>query len=68
MLMLLTRLALRSIEVARLELDHIDWRSGELVVRGKARRADRMPLGADVGEALVAYLSRRGGHDTGGCS
>lgn len=55
--MLVARLGLRSIEVARLELCDVDWRSGELVVRGKARRQDRMPLPAEVGEALVAYLS-----------
>jgi integrase len=34
MLLLLARLGLRSIEVARLELDDLDWRRGELVVRG----------------------------------
>ncbi|MET9586134.1 tyrosine-type recombinase/integrase [Streptomyces sp. NPDC006539] len=56
-LMLVARLGLRSIEVARLLLDDIDWRSGEIVVRGKGRREDRLPLAADVGEALVAYLS-----------
>ncbi|WP_445183639.1 tyrosine-type recombinase/integrase [Pseudonocardia sp. Cha107L01] len=55
---LVARLGLRSIEVARLELDDIDWRSGELLVRGKARRQDRLPLPVEVGEALVAYLSR----------
>jgi site-specific recombinase XerD len=55
---LLARLGLRSIEVARLELRDVDWRAGELVVRGKARRQDRLPLPADVGEALVAYLAR----------
>ena len=32
---------------------------GRLVVRGKGRRQDRLPLPAEVGEALVAYLSRR---------
>jgi site-specific recombinase XerD len=56
-LMLIARLGLRSIEVARLELCDVDWRAGEIVVRGKARRRDRLPLPADVGEALVAYLS-----------
>jgi len=55
---LVARLGLRSIEVARLELRDVDWRAGELVVRGKARRQDRLPLPADVGEALVAYLAR----------
>jgi site-specific recombinase XerD len=54
---LVARLGLRSIEVARLELRDVDWRAGELVVRGKGRRHDRLPLPVDVGEALVAYLS-----------
>jgi site-specific recombinase XerD len=56
MLTLLARLGLRSIEVARLELDDIDWRSGEIRIRGKARRTDRMPLPVEVGDALSAYL------------
>ncbi len=56
-LMLVARLGLRSIEVARLELGDIDWRAGEIVVRGKARRRDRLPLPFDVGEALTEYLS-----------
>ena len=55
---LVARLGLRSIEVARLELDDVDWRAGELVVRGKARRQDRLPLPADAGEAMAAYLAR----------
>ena len=54
---LVARLGLRSIEVARLQLQDVDWRSGELIVRGKAQRRDRMPLPPEVGEALVAYLS-----------
>jgi site-specific recombinase XerD len=56
-MMLVARLGLRSIEVARLRLRDVDWRSGELVVRGKAQRLDRLPLPPDVGEALVAYLA-----------
>jgi len=55
---LVARLGLRSVEVARLELRDVDWRAGELVVRGKARRQDRLPLPAEVGEALAAYLAR----------
>jgi site-specific recombinase XerD len=54
---LLARLGLRSIEVARLELDDVDWRRGEVVIRGKARRRDRLPLPVKVGEALAAYLA-----------
>ena len=49
--------------VARMSLDDIDWRAGELVVHGKGRREDRLPLPPDVGEALVAYL-RRGRPET----
>jgi len=56
-MMLLARLGLRSVEVARLELGDVDWRAGELVVRGKGRRQDRLPLPNEVGEALVAHLS-----------
>jgi site-specific recombinase XerD len=62
--MLLARLGLRSIEISRLELGDLHWRSGELAVRGQARRRDRLPLQADVGEALAAYPSRRGTHDS----
>jgi site-specific recombinase XerD len=52
----LLRMGLRAGEVAGLRLDDIDWRPGELVVRGKAGRADRLPLVAEVGEAIAAYL------------
>ena len=55
-LTLLARLGLRAIEVARLELDDISWRSGEVVIRGKGRRYERLPIPVDVGEAVVAYL------------
>jgi len=55
-MMLVARLGLQSIEVARMELRDVDWRAGELVVRGKGRRQDRLPVSAEVGEALVAYL------------
>lgn len=56
-LTLVARLGLRSVEVARLELQDVDWRAGELIVRGKARRQDRLPLPTEVGNALVAYLA-----------
>lgn len=55
-LTLLTRLGLRAIEVARLQVDDLNWRAGEVVIRGKGRRCERLPIPADVGEALVAYL------------
>jgi site-specific recombinase XerD len=58
--LLLARLGLRSIEVARLELSDLDWRAGELLVRGKGGREDRLPLPDDVGKALAEYLTVRG--------
>jgi integrase len=57
-LLILLRLGLRAGEVAGLRLDDIDWRAGEIVVRGKGRHEDRLPLPSDVGEAIVAYLRR----------
>jgi site-specific recombinase XerD len=56
MLLLLARLGLRAAETAALSLDDLRWRAGEVVVRGKARREDRMPLPADVGDAVAGYL------------
>lgn len=58
-LLLLARLGLRAGEVASLTLEDIDWEAGEITVRGKGPRLDRLPLPPDVGEALVAYLCRR---------
>ena len=58
-LTMVARLGLRSAEVARLELDDIDWRAGEFTVRGKARRVDRLPLVGNVGETLAGWLQRR---------
>ena len=57
-IIVLLRLGLRRGEVARLTLDDIDWRAGELVVRGKGGRVDRLPMPADVGEAIASYLRR----------
>jgi site-specific recombinase XerD len=59
-LLLLTRLGLRAVEVSRLRLDDLDWRAGEITVDGKAHRLDQLPLPSDVGEAIVAHLKHRG--------
>ena len=64
MLLLLARLGLRSIEIARLQVEDLDWRAGDLLVRGKARRDDRLPILDDVGVALAEYLALRGRHDS----
>jgi len=55
-LSILVRLGLRANEVARLALDDIDWRAGEIIVHGKANCTECLPLPTDVGEAVVAYL------------
>jgi site-specific recombinase XerD len=57
-LLLLARLGLRAGEVVALRLEDINWRAGEVLVRGKGRLHDRMPLPADVGAALASYLRR----------
>ncbi len=55
-LLLLARLGLRASEVVGLTLEDIHWEAGEIIVRGKGARQDRLPLPRDVGEALVGYL------------
>ena len=55
-LLLLERLGLRAGEIVSLELDDILWRSGEIVVHGKGKLVEHMPLLSDVGEALAIYL------------
>ena len=56
MVLLLARLGLRAPEVIAMQIDDIDWRSGEVIVRGKGNRHDRVPLPPDVGEALADYI------------
>jgi len=56
-LVLLSRLGLRVGEVAALTLDDTGWRHGEIVIRGKGGRRERLPLPADAGQALAGYLS-----------
>ena len=55
--MILIRLGLRAGEVAGLRLDDIDWRADEIVVRGRGRHEERLPLPSDVGEGrpLVSF-------------
>lgn len=55
-LILIARLGLRAGEVVALEIDDIDWRAGEIMVRGKGLFHDRLPLLTEPGEALAAYL------------
>jgi len=58
-LLLLARMGLRAKEVADLNLEDVDWREGTVLISGKGRRKDRMPLLAEIGSALASYLRRR---------
>jgi site-specific recombinase XerD len=50
-------LGLRSIEVAQLSLDDIDWHTGTITLRHtKSRRVDILPLPVVTGEAIAKYL------------
>jgi site-specific recombinase XerD len=55
-LMLLSRLGLRTSEIVRLELEDVDWELGQITVRDKGGRWSKLPLPPDVGEAIAAYL------------
>jgi site-specific recombinase XerC len=55
-LLLLARLGLRGGEVRALTLSDLDWEGGEIVIRGKGQRLDRLPLPEDVGKAVANYL------------
>ena len=55
-IMLLARLGLRAGEVAALRLEDIDWRHGEVPIRGKGCRQECLPLPDEVGQAIVDYL------------
>jgi site-specific recombinase XerD len=56
MVILIARLGLRAPEVIAIQIDDVDWRAGEILVRGKGKRYDRVPLPPDVGEALAEYI------------
>ena len=56
MILLLARLGLRAQEVVAIQVDDIDWRAGEVIVRGKGSKHDRLPLPPDVGQAIADYI------------
>ena len=56
MLLLMARLGLRAEEVIAIRLDDINWAAADILIRGKGMQYDRMPLPADVGEGIVAYV------------
>jgi site-specific recombinase XerD len=56
-LLLLARLGLRAGDVVGLRLDDIDWQEGSILLGGKGRRASKLPLPQEVGDAILAYLA-----------
>ncbi len=65
LLLLAARLGLRSVEIARLTLDDIDWRGQRITVRGKAGRVDQMPLPGPLALVLADYVLRDRGRPGG---
>ena len=57
-ILLLTRLGLRASDVANLNLQDIDWNNGQILVSGKSRRQEWLPLPQEVGDAIIGYLKR----------
>jgi site-specific recombinase XerD len=55
-LLLLARLGLRGGEVGNLVLEDVDWENSRIAIRGKGDRVAYLPMPADVGKAIAAYL------------
>lgn len=55
-LLLLARLGLRAGEIVNMELEDINWESREIMVKGKSKREQKLPLPDEVGQAIVAYI------------
>jgi integrase/recombinase XerD len=55
-LLLLARLGLRAHEIIVLQLEDCDWDGGHVRVRSKTAREQLLPMPADVGAAIAAYL------------
>jgi site-specific recombinase XerD len=55
-LLLLARLGVRAGEVVALNLDDIDWSTGQIAIRGKGGKSAQLPLADDVGAAIAGYL------------
>jgi|SRR5215831_1939977 len=64
-LLLLARLGLRAADIVAMQLTDLDWDASTVRVQGKGRKAVRLPLPQDAGDALLAYLvSARPSADT----
>jgi len=57
MVLLMARLGLRSGDLIQLCLGDIDWSNATIQVSGKGRRAARVPLPQEVGDALLLWIT-----------
>jgi site-specific recombinase XerD len=56
-LLLLSRLGIRALEAAQLQIDDVDWRTGCILIRASKNHRERnLPLSEDLGQALLDYL------------
>jgi integrase/recombinase XerD len=58
MILLLARLGLRAGDIAGLRVTDVDWKAARILVSGKSRTQECLPLSQEVGEALLRYLER----------
>lgn len=57
-LLILSRLGLRSCEIVNMTLDDIDWENGVMTIHGKGVQHNQMPIPYDLGEALSRYICK----------
>ncbi len=57
-LLLLSRLGLRSSDIVNLLISDIDWNKATVLLRGKSRKEHSLPLPQDAGDAILRYLER----------
>ena len=62
MFLLMARLGFRPSETVRVRLDDLDWVGSKILVRGKGKRLDWLPISKEVADAIIDYLklSERG--------
>lgn len=56
MMLLFAQLGLRAVDIAGLGATDIDWSAARILVSGKGRRQEYLPLSQEVGAALLQYL------------
>jgi site-specific recombinase XerD len=55
-ILLLSRLGLRAGDISEMRINDINWMEGTLMVFGKSKREDLLPLPQEVGDALLCYI------------